>query len=719
MVIQLMANQIEVFHTSITHMQTIGRIFLCLLCIGAAALDVRAQAVTKIAQIDGGAVSSLCSNKFGDLYCSALNQVYRSIDQGQSWQKQKSPVDSLINIQLVAPNDQNSLTALFAVAGGRVWKSTDDGQRWSSAPALDAYVDANSLQNLFSTRYGWLMAAVRTSGLVMLLRSRDNGISFDTACTLPAAVSSVVQAPDSTLYVSADRCYRVDVSGTATAIGSMRVVVTYQEFFNAPIAVWAIDNNTPFRSVNRGAEWKNLAIDPKDTGTLFEIVIDREANAYAFTRTSDSTSIYRLTNGSTSWTKVRTIGKVLKEVLANINGTFVASTDNGIYSSEDNGSSWTRTSRGISTYPLSCAVQSENVVCVSGFDGVLSQTNTGGFSWSTANVPQSRQPLVINELVRTSGGKIVAATSDGIWTSSDLGLNYIAALLSNATVQPVHSVTEVAPGVLYATAQNGLLRSNDDGVNWFVVDTTSFSGASLAWASKGSFVVSTERGVFSGDTSSRVLTLISVDLSLGRTAINKNGTVYTAGYGIGIPGTYPVVVNRKKTSMPAESVIIPSTKASSLIPVWVATGTLGEAYVNTDAGLYRLNENSTTPERIDIPGEICTYVHSSGAGTVILATVYGGVYTLDVSSSVEDTFGNAPSAVWPQPANEFVSVHASGVVETWSVVDIHGRVCDSGVLNSAGCDVRVSTQHLANGVYACVARLQSGAHVRVPFVVSH
>lgn len=700
-------------------MQTVRRIFLCLLCIGAAALDARAQAVTKIAQIDGGAVSSLCSNKFGDLYCSALNQVYRSIDQGQSWQKQKSPVDSLINIQLLASNDQNSLTALFAVAGGRVWKSTDDGMRWSTAPALDVYVDANSLQNLYTTRHGWLMAAVRTSGSVMLLRSRDNGISFDTACTLPAAVRSVVQAPDSTLYVAADRCYRVDASGTATPIGAMRVAATYQEFFNAPIAVWAIDNNAPVRSINRGAEWKNMSFDLKDTSTLFEIIIDREANAFAFTRTEDSTSIYKLNNGGSSWTKVRTIGLVLKEVLANINGTLVASTDNGIYSSEDNGRSWARTSRGISTYPLSCAVQSENIVCVSGFDGVLSQTNTGGFSWSTANVPQWKHPLRINEVIRTSGGKIVAATSDGLWISADLGLNYIASLVANASVQPVHSVTEAAPGVLYATAQNGLLRSNDGGVNWFVSDTASFSGASLASASKGSFVVSTERGVFSGDTSSRVLTLISAELSLGRTAINKNGTVYTAGYGIGIPGTYPVVVNRKKPSMPAESIIIPSTKASSLIPVWVATGTLGEAYVNTDAGLYRLNENSTTPERIDIPGEICTYVHSSGAGTVILATVYGGVYTLDVSSSVEDTFGDAPSAVWPQPANEFVSVHASGAVETWSVVDIHGSVCDSGVLNSVGCDVRVSTQHLANGVYACVARLQSGAHVRVPFVVSH
>ena len=69
---------------------------------------LQAQTLTKIAQIDGGAVRSMCSNTFGDLYCAALNQVYRSIDQGQSWQKQTSPVDSVVNLQLAAANDENS-----------------------------------------------------------------------------------------------------------------------------------------------------------------------------------------------------------------------------------------------------------------------------------------------------------------------------------------------------------------------------------------------------------------------------------------------------------------------------------------------------------------------------------------------------------------------------------------------------------------------------------
>ena len=700
----------------IMHMRLFLKTSCLVLVAWTSSFTMSAQQLTKIAQIDGGSVSSLCANKFGDLYCSALNQVYRSIDQGQSWQKQKSPLDTVTDLQLVASNDENSLTALFALAGGRVWKTTDDGQRWSSSTGLDAFVAADKLRGLFAARYGALYACVQGEKDFLLLRSLNNGSTFDTVQTFPVALVSLVQSPDSMLYVLADRAYRVEPSKALVPIGQRRVVASYQEFFNAPVAVWSIENNTPFRSVNKGADWKDMSYDWKEkNGTIFTILIDREANAYAFVRDDDTTRVYRLNNGSTSWTKVRDVQRVFRDVLININGSFVASTDDGIYSSEDNGRSWTHTSRGISTYPLACAVALENAVCVGSFDGVLSQTNTGGLSWSTANIPPGTKASGINELIRTSKGRVVAATTQGIWVSADIGLNYIAAQLKDVAAQPVSSVAEVAPGVLYATANNALLTSRDDGSTWSVADSASYEGASVAKVANGRFVVSTSRGLLAGDTGSAQPVVLTTAMSTGRCAASASGTVYTAGYGPGIPGTYPVVLSRMKGKMMPESITIPSSRTSSRIPVWVATGSANEAYVNTDAGLYRISENSTTPERIDIPNEICTYVHSASSGTIIVATAYGGVYTLDVSSSVDGGSDDVES-IAPQPAADAVTIVMKAPIGRWTIVDPHGNVCAEGSALGTDSRVTVATQSLASGVYVFMTE-SAGTAKRVPFVV--
>ncbi|MFM8437225.1 MAG: WD40/YVTN/BNR-like repeat-containing protein, partial [Candidatus Kapaibacterium sp.] len=514
----------------------------------------------------------------------------------------------------------------------------------------------------------------------------------------------VVQSPDSVLYVLADRTYRIEPSKVVTPIGLQRVVTSYQEFFNAPVAVWAIEDNRPFRSVNKGKDWKDMSFDwNKNVGTLFNILIDREANTYAFVRSDDTTRVYRLNSGGTSWTKVRDVARVFRDVLININGSFVASTDDGMYSSEDNGRSWTHTSRGISTYPLSCAVAIENAVCVAGFDGVISQTNTGGLSWSTANVPSrtGSQPLVVSELIKTSQGKVIAATSEGIWVSSDRGLNYIAGQRKDGKTEAVHSVAEIAPGILYATGRTALLTSRDGGLTWSVADSGSYDGASIARSANGRFIISSTRGLLSGDTSSSPPTVLTTAMNGGRCATSGSAAVYTAGYDVGIPGTFPVTLSRMKGKMQPENFSIPASRSSSRIPVWVAAGGDGEAYVNTDAGLYRLAQSSTTPERIDVWNEICTFVHSSSSQTIILATAYGGVYLLDVASAVDSEAETSMRSV-PQPADDEVRFTSTMPIGRWRVVDIHGNVCIDGDAHGSETSLTVSTRHMASGMYVFV-----------------
>ncbi len=694
---------------------------ITLLCAFALSASVGAQDWQKIAQKDGGAVTVLTSNKYGDLYCAAINQVYRSVDQGQFWQKRKTPIDSLVNVQIYTSCDSNGIANLFAFGSGQIMRSTDDGQSWFVASGLQDSLNQQKLMAMYGSRYGDLVIATRGTGSgVNLLRSRDNGITFEVLTSLESTPISVFQSIDSTYYAFNGSAVRINKDHSTASIGSVMISAATQDFFNAPVAVWGIANNKPMRSTNKGDQWKDMSYDLKESGgSLLSLVGGREGTMYLFWLVpGDSMHVYRLNAGSSSWTRVRDLGYTFRTVIGLSNGSMVASSTLGIFSSEEGATSWTNSSNGISTYPLNGTALCQNAIAVSGQNGVLSQTNSGGISWSTSNVAASSGANQVADMIGTTNGHFVVAGSNGLWVSNDLGLNYAYALLSGSFVNTAaFCVQEVAPKVIYASTSRGLLRSNDDGQNWFVVDSTAI-GSSLFSLGDGRFLLSRTGGVYVGDTSSAVLTLLA-PLPAGKLCATKEGDMFLVTSEAQGSGS-KVTLYRKKASGNIETISIPSASKSSGITPWVVAGKGANAYVNTDAGLFRVFGGLTTADKLEESGEVFSYLRSLDANSAIGCTMFGGVYRLDYNTGIDEQAEPSPSLLscTPQPATLSLKIHSHVAIRNCTAYTVDGQALSLPTSTPSSHDVVLHTADLAVGVYALHILTEDGRTLCRTFVIA-
>src|SRR5262249_11481318 len=130
----------------------------------------------------------------------------------------------------------------------------------------------------------------------------------------------------------------------------------------SPSVVFAGTDDGTFRTTDGGASWSRLAIDPE----FFRF----DSTAFAIDRTASWTvlaagflqcispcallpmlSVYRSTDGGTTWTAVRDLARGFVHVLAATSSEpalfWAGSAGGGVFESSDAGRSWTAVSEGL------------------------------------------------------------------------------------------------------------------------------------------------------------------------------------------------------------------------------------------------------------------------------------------------------------------------------------------------------------------------------------
>ncbi len=207
-------------------------------------------------------------------------------------------------------------------------------------------------------------------------------------------------------------------------------------------------------------------------------------NVYSFTvigttvLASTQNGIFRSTDNGVNWTPV-IIGTANLSVSSfAVSGTMLyASTNGGLYRSADNGISWTIANANSTSTPTNTSVFSlvVNGTTFFGIDydpvrgirhpNVLRSTNNGA-TWIQANAGLPASVYYINSLA-VSGTTIFAGTNVGVFRSIDNGANWTSASTGLTDSFGVYVYQLIVSGTtLVALTNNGIFRSTNSGDSW-------------------------------------------------------------------------------------------------------------------------------------------------------------------------------------------------------------------------------------------------------------
>lgn len=233
-------------------------------------------------------------------------------------------------------------------------------------------------------------------------------------------------------------------------------------------------------SLTLNAQWVQLSNGMGDYKHVYSLAVS-VSNIFAGT----DSGIYRTDNNGLSWTKTAMYDIKIQSLAVSGNNLLAGTIITGIYLSNNNGISWAQSSldnRNVQTI----LVNGSSVFAGTNFGVYISFNN--GLSWTQTTL-NFQNVLSLAAL----GNYIFAGTGGaGVYFSSDNGSTWSQSSMNN---QFVYSLTAVSGKVFAGTLTNGVFMTSNNGANW---SQTALNNKTItALASDGS-------SLFSGTDSSGI-----------------------------------------------------------------------------------------------------------------------------------------------------------------------------------------------------------------------
>lgn len=238
-----------------------------------------------------------------------------------------------------------------------------------------------------------------------------------------------------------------------------------------------------FMSEDEGINWKKCKI-----GFINPNVISLNVSgSYIFAGT-DGKGIFISADSGITWNNVLDRSPYFRVISLAASGQniYAGSEHNGIYYSPDYGKNWVSASNGLGDFTIiSLAAKDSYIFAGTQFHGIYVSTDHGK-NWKQINsgLPANR---FVYELT-ISGNSIFAGTCYGIFISSDNGNNWTKAS-SGLPDHCVLSMAAIGTSVLVGNYY-GLFRSNNNGLSWTEADSgiTSYEITKVAVSGKNMFL---------------------------------------------------------------------------------------------------------------------------------------------------------------------------------------------------------------------------------------
>jgi photosystem II stability/assembly factor-like uncharacterized protein len=448
-----------------------------------------------------------------DLLVGTANGIFRSTDDGASWDASSTGVPPNLSIYALTsgPNGSGGTNLYAGTFLGQVFRSTDNGMNWaavnSGLPAGQAHVNALmttasgtvlagtgngiyrstnfgaswtrvfTLYGLSLARLGTTIIAGTSNGVY---RSTNDGatwtaINSGMGFTWTYAVAMIPNATGATLFAGAGRVLRsTDNGATWTTVDNGLPIIGINALATVPSAGGGMDlyagtREGIFRSTDNGASWTNVSF-------VYSSPQGLEVTPSGAILAGTEGDVFRSVDGGATWTDTQ-INTSTLDFAVNPNGTqgvslFAGGAATGIFKSTNDGATWVDSNNSLDDLEVNSLGVVPNGsggtnVIAGTYSGIFVSTNDGGY-WQ--NVEPNAMPLDYVVTPSGSGGHdIFGGGFGGVWRSTDSGLSWATAGLQEVIPQGMASTGDGAN--LFAGGDPfGVYRSTNNGATWILVN---------------------------------------------------------------------------------------------------------------------------------------------------------------------------------------------------------------------------------------------------------
>ena len=371
--------------------------------------------------------------------------VFKSTNAGDSW----FPANNGMETELIQAIVRNG-TTLFAAGSNFLYRSDNDGASWEFTNGGQFF----QIASMFSVG-----SNIYCGGFQGLIRSTDGGASFSERIDIPF-IGSVDRL---TSFASSGG---VIFASTSSSPGS--------------------GGSGVLRSSDGGLTWT-----PSNTGIEISGIQSLLISGTRFIAGSIDKSIVISDNAGMTWTESVTglpPGGNVREFVTLGSQLFAGAQGDGVHRSTDSGTSWTRSSSDPTGFLRNATVLSlatmNNLVFAGTSQHGLFRSSNQGTSWLRIGdfPPDAFQILDLAPI----GANLLAATSAGLFWSSDSGDHWFEAGIPQGTVTALvggNGNVGCANLVTGFFPSDGIYRTTNGGISWTFVLQTIFSSevASMAF----------------------------------------------------------------------------------------------------------------------------------------------------------------------------------------------------------------------------------------------
>ncbi len=376
----------------------------------------------------------------GEIYASAWqNEIFRSRDDGITWDYlplkwfeagQWWHYLKLTINKMICDNLGNIYAATYMQG---VFKSSDNGESWHNK-TLYGLDDKNTL-SLCLTNSNLVLAGSAGSGIYKLISNQwltcNNGLIAHRMENLKINSKNELFASSSDgggLFYSSDYgntwstkgLYNSDISSIAFAKDNSIYVGSHN---------WGV-----YRSTNNGVSWDTLKNDMPDTNVH---ALGINSKGQLFAGCGSPAKVYRSIDNGITWNLVASNltepGQYINTIYVDAKDfIYVGAISNKIFRSKNDGNNWEEITTGLSPSFFSAMSFTENkdgTLFVGSQDGVYSSTDNGT-NWNRVKI--NDEPFVVfsiinfdeNTLIVAALSSLGIAEKNGIFISTDSGRNW-------------------------------------------------------------------------------------------------------------------------------------------------------------------------------------------------------------------------------------------------------------------------------------------------------